>query len=236
MKPHKATVDSDFLRHPSTGAFFRNPLKQSKASGPVVLSAGEYDFNCLDEALADWSCITIRESSLKELVGSGDSTMPLSASWAAMGKIKELQHGYDFIVTMRKSSYVAPRVRQGRHQATAPPGSTLVDKVNIAVSEAASGSQLRVDWIASAGLVSEWNMLHPTMAVKTGDCILRVNEKKSQAAMLEELQSAANDQLRLLVHRDTGFLRKMSNEQPTVNMEGAFPAAALAKPVQELKR
>lgn len=67
---HKANLNSEFLQHPESGAFFRNPLRGAKAGLlPTLLSAGEYKHNCLDEALRTCPCIKISESGFRHLIG-----------------------------------------------------------------------------------------------------------------------------------------------------------------------
>lgn len=242
VQPNRATVDSEFLRHPASGAFFRNPLREKKGAAPIVLSAGEYDFNCLDEALSEWNCITVRESSLKDLlVGPGlpspmSPTKSLTSSWASIGKIKDLPQGYDFVMSIRKSSYSAPRARGRGSEKNVPAGSTLVEKANFAVSEAAGGSKLRIDWISPLGLVSEWNVSHQNLSVKPGDFIVGVNNKRNSAAMLEELKGDA-DLLRIQVHHDgdvrgsrVGSKNIGPYADPAMNAESLFPAGTLASP------
>lgn len=75
---HKANLNSEFLQHPESGAFFRNPLRGKSALLPTLLSAGEYEHNCLDEALRTCPCIKISESNFRKLIG--DEEAPSLAS------------------------------------------------------------------------------------------------------------------------------------------------------------
>lgn len=223
MKVNKASIDDEFLRHPHSGAFIRNPLLDKTRTAPILFQSGEFDHNCLDDALAEYQCITVTEASFKEMTQGGEMTMgpngemtqevappspamtkSLSSSKmstlsrAALGRLRELPTGYEFVVALRKSSYVPPRNNR-RRPVEAMRGGTLVDKVNIEVSDI-GGKTLRVETI-NEGLIAVWNRTNPAFQIRAGDIIVKVNMvAKNSAGMIEEL-IAAPDALRVTVRR-----------------------------------
>lgn len=86
---HKATLNSEFLRHPQSGAFFRNPLRQRSTAVPTMLSDEEFSHNCLDQVLRDCPTITISENALRKLLGDDDSCSATSTS-ASSGRSSAL--------------------------------------------------------------------------------------------------------------------------------------------------
>jgi len=90
---HKANVNSEFLRHPESGGFFRNPLCRRTGLLPVLLTEGEYKHNCLDEALKNCPCIKISEANFRKLVDDdaastlcGSTTTSLRSSITASSR------------------------------------------------------------------------------------------------------------------------------------------------------
>lgn len=78
QKVYKATIHSEFLRHPESGGFFRNPLRTRNGILPTLLSEGEFKHNCLDQALKPYPCIKISESSFRKLLDQDDKVEPSS--------------------------------------------------------------------------------------------------------------------------------------------------------------
>lgn len=223
VKVNKATIDDEFLRHPHSGAFIRNPLLDKTRTSPIIFPAGEFDHNCLDDALAEYQCITVTEASFKEMIaGGGEMTMKpeegdatatattlnksasaggtmSTLSRAALGRLRELPAGYEFVVALRKSSYAPPRSNRRRPVEARTSTGILVDKVNIEVSDM-GGRALRVETI-NDGLVAVWNRTNPAFQIRQNDLIVKVNtQSKSGAAMVEELQTAP-EALRITVRR-----------------------------------
>lgn len=200
--PHKANANDEFLKHPSSGAFFRNPLCEKAGLLPIVLSASEWEGNRLEEALADWSCIRVAESGLKDLLAlptPATGTMGTKQR-AALEKIRTLKNGYDILVAVKKSTFVPPKAERRRGGGKDVPGQVQIDKLNIVVSDASG--KAKIEAVASAGLIADWNRSHPSFTVKPGDTIVRVNEKQASfASIVDELQQAP-DVLRIMVHRD----------------------------------
>ncbi|CAE8638901.1 unnamed protein product, partial [Polarella glacialis] len=112
MLPNQANADDEFLRHPGTGAYFRNPLRDS-AEKPVLMSLGEYQFNCLDNALSNWHCVSMSESVFRKMtIGSDASECEKTIDVrkkAALRRLDRVTGMYEFNVTIRKSQFVAPR-------------------------------------------------------------------------------------------------------------------------------
>lgn len=206
-KPHKASLEDEFFRHPHTGAHIRNPFKENKKSGvPITLQQDEFSHNSLHDTLKDWHCVTISESSLRELTASeapaAEATRrPATTSAlqrAALGRLRNLPHSYEFSVSLRKSQFQGAG-RGRRRKEERPTLGITIDKVNIEVSEVA-GAALRVDQITE-GLMAVWNRQYPPLQVRLQDEIIGVNGRVGDsAAMLEELRTA-DDVLRLTVRR-----------------------------------
>jgi len=84
---YKATINSDFLQHPESGGFFRNPLKERRTGLlPTMLSEGEFKHNGMGEVLKNSPCIKISEAGFWKLMAeesrgsmSGASTMNSSS-------------------------------------------------------------------------------------------------------------------------------------------------------------
>jgi len=254
LKPRKTSVDDDFMQHPDSGAYIRNPLKEKAKSQPILLSASEFNHNCLDETLGEWHCVSVSESSFRDMMNhfadTHGTTFP--SSWSrtvsaqsrcSVGRVHSLSGGFDFVVQLRKSTYVAPRKKAPRPSGQKDAPGVMVDKVNMEVSDI-DGMALRVENITE-GLILAWNRTHPSFPVKIGDVISRVNDKKrNSAAMIEEMQQSV-DLLRLTVHRTPAFAgsRSVSKEQRGSMMmslagegtmlpgpHGEFSAGSLAKP------
>lgn len=215
-KPNRANIDDEFLRHPHSGAFIRNPFLDKSRSAPILFQEPEFKFNCLEEALADYHCVTVSETGFKELMrqtaqkaiaeksgdaassGQGKSGSPLAR--AALSSLNKLPTGYEFVVNVRKSTYV-PRPGRRRQEQKQITG-TLVDKLNIEVADD-SGPGLRIEDVKE-GLIATWNRQHPAFQVRPGDRLLKANmtgsTRASPAEMIEEMEQAT-DQLKLVVRR-----------------------------------
>lgn len=208
LKPRKAAIDDDFWQHPDSGAFIRNPLREKgiKAKArPILMSEGEYNHNCLDETLSEWHCISVTESGLRDMLGSSTDAHSMSMSRrvtqrAGIGRLQQLSHGYEFVVQLRKSTYVPARGARRRAIVGKDDGVIVhIDKLNIEVCDV-GGAALRIENIAE-GLVAVWNRVHPSFRVKVGDLITRVNgRRRDTALMLEEMQ-ASPDIVRLTMQR-----------------------------------
>mmetsp|Transcript_29300 Transcript_29300/g.68118 ORF Transcript_29300/g.68118 Transcript_29300/m.68118 type:complete len:229 (+) Transcript_29300:136-822(+) len=201
-KPHKANVDDEFLRHPYSGAFVRNPLLDKSRSVPVLLQAREFEHNCLEEALADWDCIKVSESSLREMTAMvpNPSSPHTPLQRAALSRLRDLPSSYEFVVLLKKSTYQAKHTRRRPIEAKTANG-VMIDKVCVEVRDTAAaglGAGLRVEAV-NEGLIAVWNRTHPVLQVKPGDTFIRVNEKRDIQGMLEELVQSEN--LKVTVRR-----------------------------------
>eukprot|EP00929_Paragymnodinium_shiwhaense_P045359 TRINITY_DN23183_c0_g1_i1.p1 TRINITY_DN23183_c0_g1~~TRINITY_DN23183_c0_g1_i1.p1 ORF type:complete len:249 (-),score=67.44 TRINITY_DN23183_c0_g1_i1:177-923(-) len=222
-KVNKASIDDEFLRHPASGAFIRNPLLDKQRSTPILFQAGEFDFNCLDDALAEYKCISVSETAFREMTQGGvpettmmnpsesaaslggtkggtmSSTMRSTLSRAALTRLNDLRAGYEFVVTLRKSQYQPPRTTRRRPLEPRTSTGILVDKVNLEVTNV-NGKTLRVETI-NEGLISRWNQENQAFQVRQGDVVVKVNAApKNAEAMLEEMQQAP-DLMKLVVRR-----------------------------------
>jgi len=198
-----ANLDDEFLKNPYSGASFRNPFldrnRLGNRSSPIILQAAEYNFNSLDDALAEWKCVSLSEASLKQMAPQSGISRRSPLQRAALQRLNDLQQGFEFIVTLRKSSYVAPRVQRRRQEQKTGSGQ-IVDKLCIEVTD--TGVSLRVEAI-NEGLVAVWNRnFERTLAfqVRPGDFIVRANGKVGSQAILEEM-TGPTDQIRLSVRR-----------------------------------
>lgn len=206
--PHKANINDEFLRHPESGAFFRNPLCEKGRLKPICFSNSEYHHNCLDEALRDWPCIAVSETSYRDMVSNycAQKGNPLAPNTprhkmhyrADLNKLTE-QSGFDFTMTIRKSAFVQLRIdRRGRKEKEGQQAGTHIDKLNIEVREV--DSKLRIESITE-GLVTAWNRNNPAFIVKAGDHIIGVNHVRMKpAAMMEEMHLAP-EIVKVLVRR-----------------------------------
>jgi len=210
LKPRKMALEDDFMQHPDSGAFVRNPLKEKSKSMPILLSASEFNHNCLEDTLGEWHCVSVSESSFKDLMAHYADTHGTSmpASWSrtvstqsrcSLGRVHSLTGGFDFVVQLRKSTYVAPRKKPPRPGDRKDQPGVTIDKLNFEVADV-DGKTLRVENITE-GLILAWNRAHPSFPVKHGDVISRVNDKKgNSSAMIEELAHCP-DLVRMTVHR-----------------------------------
>jgi hypothetical protein len=207
-KPNHANIDDEFLKHPHSGAQFRNPLLAKDRSQPILLQRGEFDFNCLEDAFVkeEWHCIKVSESSYQALMrNTPPKTPPTPAhprsplARAALNRLRDLPVGYEFALLVRKTTWVAPRGnRRRREEAKVSATGVVVDKINIEVTEGAQ--TLRVEAVRE-GLVSTWNQTNPAFMMKPGDEIVKVNNVRiDTAAMIQEMKDAS-DQVRLIVRR-----------------------------------
>ncbi|CAK0833515.1 unnamed protein product [Prorocentrum cordatum] len=133
-KPHKANLDDEFLKNPYSGASFRNPFldrnRLGNRSAPIILQAAEYSYNSLDETLAEWKCVSVSEASLKQMAPQSGISRRSPLQRAALQRLNDLQTGFEFIVALRKSSFVAPRVQRRRPEQKTISGQ-IVDKLCI---------------------------------------------------------------------------------------------------------
>jgi len=218
-KPNKAKIDDEFLRHPHSGAFIRNPLLDKSRSTPILFQEQEFRHNCLEEALAEYNCVTVSETSYREMMKMGATlqaaeatrslgdqasasppTSPLAR--AALSTLTRNSHTYEFVVSVSKSTYVPPRVNR-RRQDTRPVTGLVIDKLNVEVSEDREGG-LRIEEIKE-GLVAAWNRrTHTTFQVRAGDRILKANARSLERAAPQQLAEEVEhspDALRLVVRR-----------------------------------
>mmetsp|Transcript_71658 Transcript_71658/g.133977 ORF Transcript_71658/g.133977 Transcript_71658/m.133977 type:complete len:247 (+) Transcript_71658:67-807(+) len=220
---NRASVEDEFLRHPHSGAFIRNPLMDKTRTAPILFQMAEFQHNCLEDAMADWHCISMSESSFRALTAPASTALQTSDAGisqaldvtvqppppmtpatlkstlqrAALNRLRTMPSSYEFLVSLRKSNYVPPPYR--RRRAEAKVVGTLLDKLAIDVSEV-GGRYLCVESVKE-GLVGTWNHSHAAFAVKPGDLILKVNDKvQDSSAMLEELLHGP-DYLRITVRR-----------------------------------
>jgi len=255
LKPRKMSIDDEFMQHPDSGAFIRNPLKQSRST-PILLSASEYNHNVLDDALGDWHQVCVSESSLREMMQTYSDSHGLSLpekfgsrlvksqSRAHVGRVHSLANGFDFVVQLRKSTYVQPRNTRRRAMGKEIPGSVSIEKLQIEVTEIDGGTKLRVENITD-GLVLAWNKTHTHFMVKIGDVITKVNDRKGNAKALVEEMHEAQEVLRITVQR-ANFEKTRDQEHrgspqldeadatllPIGNAGGDMSAGSLAKPKQ----
>merc|ERR1719261_2235707 len=94
----------------------------------------------------------------------------------SVGRVHSLGSGFDFVVQLRKSTYVAPRKKAPRPGDRKDNHGVMIEKLNIEVSDM-DGKILRVENVVE-GLVLQWNRAHPSFPMKVGDYIYKVNEKK----------------------------------------------------------
>merc|ERR1719188_638248 len=158
-------------------------------SVPIKLQQDEFYFNCLHDTLGDWHCVKMSEASLKQLTGpavTGTSPDPVdpgpprtapsgtsTLQRAALGRLRNLPHTYEFQVSLRKSTFVPARGGRRRPKEDRITVGTVIEKVGIEVTEQ-QGSVLRVEQIAE-GLVSVWNRNYPPLQVRLFDEIIQVN-------------------------------------------------------------
>jgi hypothetical protein len=247
LKPRKTTLEDAFMQHPHSGALIRNPLKEKAKSQPILLSISEFNHNCLDDSLGEWHCVSVNESGFRDLMShyadTHGSNMP--SSWSrtvavqsrcTVGRVHALNGGFDFVVQLRKSTYVAPRKKLPRPGDRKDHPGVMIDKLNLEVSDI-DGTSLRVENVVE-GLVLAWNRAHPSFPVKIGDVITKVNDKKrNTSAMIEELQHCP-EVCRLWVHRAPVAASRVPSKDPYMSLaaEGTMlpgsemPAGSLANP------
>lgn len=236
---HHAKIDDEFLKHPYSGADIRNPLREKGASQPIIFCAGEYEHNCLEEALHDWNVVSVSEAGFRDMVntwctqrgidGAGTKTTALSKSGhrAALGKLRDMSNSFEFTVNLRKSSYIAPRNERRRPGGNKEAGyrGSHVDKVNIEVSDQ-DGKGLRVESITE-GLMTQWNRAHPSFAVRVGDMLVKVNATRGSGAQMLDEMAAAHDQLRIIVRRVQSDYRRTSRDSQRRPSEASNANGAL---------
>jgi len=238
LKPRKMALEDDFMQHPDSGAFIRNPLKEKAKSQPTLLSASEFNHNMLDDTLGEWHCVSVNESSFRDLMSHFADThgTAMSPTWSrtvatqsrcAVGRVHSLDKGFSFVVQLRKSTYVAPRKKPPRPNDKNSQAGVTIDKVNMEVADV-DGKTLRVENVTE-GLILAWNRAHPSFPVKINDIITRVNDKKGNAGnMIEELINA-DDLLRMWIHRETPsrtLSKEMSMMHGSHSMPGGMTLAA----------
>mmetsp|Transcript_26069 Transcript_26069/g.56552 ORF Transcript_26069/g.56552 Transcript_26069/m.56552 type:complete len:232 (-) Transcript_26069:93-788(-) len=205
-KINKANIDDEFLRHPHSGAYIRNPLLETSRSSPILFQDPEFKHNCLEEALSEYNCLTVSEASFREMMRQGsalDKRPPGSPlARAALSTLTRANRDYDFVVSVKKSTYAPPRA--GRRRAEQRQGAgTVVDKLNIEVTDDLAGG-LRVDDIKE-GLIAAWNRRqHPVFQVRAGDRVIKVNGtdpyKATPQQLLSEMEQAG-DAVRIVFRR-----------------------------------
>mmetsp|Transcript_23911 Transcript_23911/g.75778 ORF Transcript_23911/g.75778 Transcript_23911/m.75778 type:complete len:230 (-) Transcript_23911:112-801(-) len=199
---NEANIDDEFLRHPYSGAFVRNPLIDKSRSAPVLFQVREFDHNCLEKAMADWHCIKVTESGLREMTAQSSPASPQSSlQRAALNRLRDLPSSYEFSVVLKKSTFQPPKHARRRPIEPKTANGVVIEKVNVEVRDAAAvglGVGLRVEMVHE-GLVAVWNRTHPVLQVRPSDHFVRINDKKDAQAMLEELSHA--ETLKLSVRR-----------------------------------
>jgi len=266
IKPRKMDIEDAFMQHPESGGFVRNPLREKAKSQPILLSISEFNHNVLDDTLGDWHMVTVGETSFRDLMShyadTHGSSMPLSwsrtvslQSRCSVGRVHALGAAFDFIVQIRKSTYVAPRKKPPRPGERKDAPGVTIDKLNMEVSSCDERS-LRVENITE-GLILVWNRAHPAFTVKIGDIITSVNlQKRSAHAMIEELQSAP-DLIRMTVKRpaarpasragsragsrtvskqDARSMSKLALAGGETMLPTGYTAGSLVKPEGEMRR
>eukprot|EP00930_Biecheleria_cincta_P074104 TRINITY_DN6132_c0_g1_i1.p1 TRINITY_DN6132_c0_g1~~TRINITY_DN6132_c0_g1_i1.p1 ORF type:complete len:218 (-),score=44.69 TRINITY_DN6132_c0_g1_i1:234-845(-) len=192
-KPNQANADDEFLRHPGTGAFFRNPLKDT-ADKPIIMSRGEYEHNMLDNALSTWHCVSIDEKVFRKMThGRQPDNIPEDGpapaidvkQKAALRRLDRVTGAYEYAITVRKSQFVAPRGHR-RHAAPINPAAFQIEKLAIDLLPEMDGNRLRVENIGD-GLVAMWNRANPFFAVRPGDFLTKVEA----GAMMDLLRHVA---------------------------------------------
>jgi len=215
-KINVANIDDEFLRHPHTGAFVRNPLLDKSKSTPIIFQHAEFNHNCLEAALQDYQSISVSESTFKAMTMSGISfnadpasgTLASSGSTgslrstlarAALGTLRHVAAGYEFVVLIKKSTYVPPRTNRRRPIEARTNMGQIVDKLNVEVTDVA-GRVLRVEAVHE-GLIGVWNRTNPAFEVRQGDSFVKVNLAKSNASAMIEEMANASDVVRITVRR-----------------------------------
>lgn len=218
-KPNRASIDDEFLRHPHSGAFIRNPLLDKSRSSPILFQDPEFKHNCLEEALGEYNCLTVSEASFREMMRKGNEAVAAAATSEAGASggqppasplaraalhtlTKNDNRPYEFVVSVKKSTYVPPRAGRRRQEQKQTSG-TVVDKLNIEVQDDHLGG-LRVEEVKE-GLIAAWNRRqHPAFQVRQGDRVVKANatgiSKATPQQLLEEMEQCS-DSLRLLFRR-----------------------------------
>jgi len=207
-KPNQANADDEFLRHPGTGAFFRNPLKESTEK-PIIMSQGEYEHNMLDNALSTWNCVSIDEKVFRKMtLGRQPDAIPEDEpapaidvkQKAALRRLDRITGAYEYVITVRKSQYVAPRGHR-RHAAPLNPAALQIEKLAVdLLPEPDINRPLRVENIGD-GLVAMWNRANPFFAVRAGDYLTKVEGVRGNAQSLIDALNSAEDQLKITFRR-----------------------------------
>jgi len=209
-KPNHANADDEFLRHPVTGAFFRNPLRDSAAK-PIIMSLSEYEHNCLDNALSTWHSVSMPESVFKKMTQGKAASHEAQATGtvktldiktkAALRRLDRVTGQYEYVVTVRKSQYVPPRGHR-RHAAPVNPAAMQLEKLAIDVVPEMDGMRLKVETIGE-GLIAAWNRANPSFAVRPMDYITRIDGQRGNAQSLVDTMVAAEDALKITFMRVT---------------------------------
>jgi hypothetical protein len=254
LKPLKmSSQDAEYYQHPYSGAFIRNPLREKARSQPILLSGNDFKHNCLDDTLGEWHCVSVSESSFRDMMNHWADTHggTMSPSWSrkaldqtrcSLGRVHSLTGGFEFVVQLRKSTYVAPRKKPPRPGDRKDASGYTIDKLNMEVSDV-DGRSLRIDNITE-GLVLAWNRANVLSGfqVKIGDVITKVNDRKlNSAAMIEEMKECS-DLVRMTVQRTPSFAQRsisktLAGENTMLpGPHGEFSAGSLAKPDGQKRR
>lgn len=220
LKPHQASMDDEFLRHPFSNSLVRNPLKSPRREdgvlAPVVWSDAEFRHNRLEEALQGWKTIRVDASSLNAMSGdtlpslnsmsdvgaTSPRPLALSARRAMLGTLRELPKSWEFYVSLDKSTFVEKPKSRRRKAEPVPIGMLIVAKllIDIDVIDSGRDQALKVEAVDPKGVVAAWNRDNPLFEVGPGDHIIGVNKKSGDGEeMITELNEA--DLLRLTVRR-----------------------------------
>ncbi|CAE7189928.1 unnamed protein product [Symbiodinium sp. CCMP2456] len=141
------------------------------------MSLGEYEFNCLDDALNSWHCVSMPESMFRKTVlgkAAADPAAALEAKQkAALRRLDRVTGSYEYTVTVRKSQFVPPKSHR-RHAGPISPQAVQLEKLVVDVVPEMEGYRLRVEYVGD-GLVAAWNRANPCFAVRPGDYIVKVD-------------------------------------------------------------
>eukprot|EP00746_Dinoflagellata_sp_MGD_P005828 gnl/MRDRNA2_/MRDRNA2_111299_c0_seq1.p1 gnl/MRDRNA2_/MRDRNA2_111299_c0~~gnl/MRDRNA2_/MRDRNA2_111299_c0_seq1.p1 ORF type:complete len:261 (+),score=36.73 gnl/MRDRNA2_/MRDRNA2_111299_c0_seq1:87-785(+) len=205
-KPHFAKVDDEFIRHPYTRSYIRNPLLDKSQRGkPIVWAKEDFEHNHLGDALKDWKEIRISEKNFTHIMTgkqTGRATPEeMRKAHAPLGRLGDYDVGYEFLVSLEKIENPKDERRRGRRRDQARLG-TAIEKMGIEVSESSDGKSIIVESVGD-GMINTWNRTYPGFVILPGDHIIKINEKtKNSQEMLEECKNA--DGAKLTIRRVAG--------------------------------